>query len=496
MRSNYLIAIVGALLLGGAWLTPLSLFGAVLGWGAAALLAALLGAISLRGAYLFGFVSLTLGFHWLYRTIADFGGFSPLAAGAIFALYVAVSALQFPLATQLVRALPSRLDMLALRVPLAWASVEVLAPRIFPWQFGHTQIAVLPLAQIADLAGVTTISFLMLWVTDGVRRAVFGAPTRVIMAPLVCGALAIAYGTFRISQFEQLLASAPRQEIALVQANVSIQEKHDIKFFARNTERYIALSETVARPGLLIVWPETVITEWVHTGVGNVRNDPRLPVLGEGASLLTGSLTFDTPERYYNSALAVTSSGAIPYPYHKRILMPFGEYTPFGSVFPWLKRMNATAGDFTAGESVTVFRYPIGDRQLGVAPLICYEDIIPGMARSATREGAALLVNLTNDAWFGHTAAPYQHHMIAAFRAIENRRTLLRSTNSGLTAVVDPLGRTVAQLPIFSDGVLEHEAALLTASSLYRTGLGEIPWWVLAIGSALFLLRLPLSRRR
>ena len=102
-----------------------------------------------------------------------------------------------------------------------------------------------------------------------------------------------------------------------------------------------------------------------------------------------------------------------------------------------------------------------------LSPLICYEDIVPSLARQATAQGAEILINQTNDAWFGDTAAPYQHHIIAAFRAIENRRYLLRSTNSGLTAVVDPLGRTLASLLPYTESVLPMEVSLLTYRSTY-----------------------------
>ena len=91
---------------------------------------------------------------------------------------------------------------------------------------------------------------------------------------------------------------------------------------------------------------------------------------------------------------------------------------------------------------------------LKVAPLVCYEDTVPALARKATLGGSELLVNITYDTWFGRSAAPHEHHLIAAFRAIENRRFLVRATNSGLSAVVDPLGRTIARLPVFSEGTL------------------------------------------
>jgi apolipoprotein N-acyltransferase len=125
-----------------------------------------------------------------------------------------------------------------------------------------------------------------------------------------------------------------------------------------------------------------------------------------------------------------------------------------------------------------------------IAPLICYEDTVPGPARDATRLGAELLVNLTYDTWFGRSAAPYQHHLIAIFRAIENRRFLIRSTYTGYTAVVNPLGKTIAAIPAFTEGKLTVDVALLTYQSSYTQYVGELPWWgVLAIGAGSIVAR-------
>jgi apolipoprotein N-acyltransferase len=167
-------------------------------------------------------------------------------------------------------------------------------------------------------------------------------------------------------------------------------------------------------------------------------------------------------------------------------LIPFGEYTPGSTLLPWLETINANTGGFTPGTEATVFEYPLrrddgSPYTLRVSPLICYEDTVPRLSRQATFNGAQLLVNLTNDAWFGRTAAPYEHHLIASFRAIENRRFLVRATNTGVTSVVDPLGRTIARLPDFSEGTLSARVALLEETSLYTKYFGEWPWWGLSL---------------
>jgi apolipoprotein N-acyltransferase len=169
-------------------------------------------------------------------------------------------------------------------------------------------------------------------------------------------------------------------------------------------------------------------------------------------------------------------------------LIPFGEYMPGSDVFPWLSGLNNRQEGFTAGTEVRVFEYPMRRRDgtaypLKVSPLICYEDIVPALARIATQHGAELLVNLTYDTWFGRSMAPFQHHVIAAFRAIENRRYLVRSTNTGYSAVVDPLGRTIASIRPFREGIIAVSVSLLDYPSTYTRYLGETPWWALCFAT-------------
>jgi apolipoprotein N-acyltransferase len=222
-----------------------------------------------------------------------------------------------------------------------------------------------------------------------------------------------------------------------------------------------------------------------------------LPWIGDGSAFLVGSYAEDRGGRRYNAAFAVHPDGQVPPPYYKRVLIPFGEYMPFASSWPWLRAMSAHAGFFTPGEGVKVFAYPMrrGDGAaytLKVAPLICYEDTVPAPGREAALGGAELLVNLTYDTWFGRSAAAREHHLIAAFRAIENRRYLVRATNTGHSAVVDPLGRTIARLPAFTAGAVAAKVVLLDERTAYARFVRERPWWALLTVS----LGVVIARRR
>lgn len=486
---SYFLACLSALSTSFAWWNPGTHSSSLLGWiGVAFLVACVRSAtLSYRAMLLHGIICNLLGFYWLFHTIRDFGGFGTPLAALVFAMFVLLSANQQLLFLFIFKRLPRSFHDARVATALAWVSAEFLAIRIFPWSLAHTQIAFQEFVQFADVLGVSGLTFLLLWASDGLYC--FFAERRLRpsnLLPLIIFGLVVVYGATSIPRYHH--GSAEPVRVALVQGNVTVQEKHDMKYFTLNLERYRQLSEGVAKPGMLIVWPETVINKFISDGVRNVLDEPRLPFVGPGTSFLVGALTFESQTRYFNSAVPIFDNGTVGRSYHKQILMPFGEFTPFSATFPWLKELNQTAADFTPGSEVNVFRYQSnaeGTRSFTVSPLICYEDVVPSLARQASAGGAEILVNLTNDAWFGDTVAPYQHNLIASFRAIENRRWLLRATNAGLTTIISPHGETVAALPPFREGVLEYDINAENTQTLYTRYFGA--WFDIAV-SALTLL--------
>jgi apolipoprotein N-acyltransferase len=465
----------------GAWSVPSTTTCAVLGWTSALLWCAALAvpARRLRRMYVAGALTYCGGFYWLYDTIADFGGFPPIAALSIFGLFACGSAIQFLIWGFIFEHLPESLSKWGLRAPLAWLVAHRFWIKIFPWDFGHTQIEFLPFAQLAAIGGVTLVTFVMLWISEVVARSkVSTLPAKLLAA---AGAMAsLAYGWTVTDRLPEKFG-APVKTV-MIQGNISLEQKHNIKLPVVNVARYFEISKKVSEPDTLIIWPESTITRPVPGTATDVRFVELLPFLNDGSAFLVGALTYLPPEEFFNSSVLIRPDGSIATPYNKMILMPFGEYTPFSSWFPWLKDINATAGEFTAGKAPSVLSYKLSSgAEVKLSPLICYEDVIPTLARDSVRAGAELLVNQTNDAWFGDTIAPYQHHMIASFRAIENRRYLLRSTNTGLTAVVDPLGRTLASLPIYSESTLPMEVNVISEQTWYTRVPVEAGWLMIAV---------------
>lgn len=511
--APYAIAVLAAIATGVAWLVPGTGESAALGWCSAVLIALLLYRRST--AYLpllwFGIISNFIGFHWLHYTISQFGGFSNHAAAAIFTFFAVASANQLLIFGLLASHLPGWLNPLALRMPIAWTLSEMFSLRIFPWHLGHTQIAADLLAQAADVGGAPLISFLMLWCAEAAVRGLCGSERkRLLLAPAVCLVIVCLYGALQLRRFSNISSMGVPIPLAIVQGNVPVGEKHDRSKVLEIYARYLEASSEVASPDRLLIWPETALTEFIPAQIERRERSALLNQLPEGVPLLIGALSYDTarggetgaPEALYNSAFAIYADGEVPYPYHKLILMPFGEYTPFAKQFPWLAEMNSTVGNFTAGRGVRVFRFLLSSRSsmrrfsARVAPLICYEDIAPALARRATLAGAELLVNLTNDGWFGRSVAARQHHLIASFRAIENRRYLVRATNTGFTAIVDPLGETVAALPEHRAGTLLANAHLLSYNTAYTLYVGDSPWSALLLLSIVAILHDKIRRSR
>jgi len=492
---GWALSLIAAATLFVAWWYPGSSVCAVLGWSSIAFFYAALSAPRqrIRRFFVAGILTYIGGFYWLYSTIREFGGFPFPAAISVFLLFVCGSAIQFIIWAFSWENLPRWCSRWGLRTPLSWLVAHHFWIKIFPWDFGHTQLGFVPFAQLAGIFGVTGISFLMMWVVETIsNRRNVALFARGLAAASFVGAIGYGYWV------QEQISTLPNKPLStvMIQGNVSLQHKHDMTFFTVNREQYLKTSLKVAEMDSLVIWPESTITEFIPANISDVSTSSLLPFLGNGSAFLVGGLTYRSRAEYFNSSILVRPDGTVAQPYNKMILMPFGEYTPFASTFPWLAEINATAGQFTAGEAPSVLSFNLSNgSEVKLAPLICYEDIVPPLAREATARGAEILVNQTNDAWFGDTIAPYQHHMIAAFRAIENRRYLLRSTNTGLTAVVDPLGRTLASLLPYTESVLSMEVSRINYQSTFTTLPIYLMWLALAAITA-FVTLISAFRRR
>jgi apolipoprotein N-acyltransferase len=205
-----------------------------------------------------------------------------------------------------------------------------------------------------------------------------------------------------------------------------------------------------------------------------------------GAKSFTGQL--GGPNfKAFNTAFFADAKGRVLDRYHKQVLLAFGEYLPFAGLLAKLPGVPFADG-FTAGDGPRTFSLSGGYR---IAPLICYEDLMPELSRRFVKDAKAnLLVNLTNDAWYGRTVAPWQHARLAQWRAIEARRTLLRITNTGITSVINAKGEMTEALPIFAPGVLKAQVEILEGETLYVRFGDWFAWAITLITLGVVLLQL------
>jgi apolipoprotein N-acyltransferase len=255
--------------------------------------------------------------------------------------------------------------------------------------------------------------------------------------------------------------------VGVVQGNVDQSEKWNAGRAGFIFRDYLRMTrEAISRGAELVVWPESSTPFYFEEDraagelVRALARQARVPILLGSDEVERGS-----PTRYFNSAFLVRSDGATAGVYRKMHLVPFGEYVPFKRVLFFAAPLVQAVSDFSAGERAVLL--PVGDHLISTA--ICYEIVYPDLMRQFVRGGSELLTTITNDAWFGRTSAPYQHFAQASMRAIEQGRYLVRSANTGISGIVDPYGRVVAQTAIFQPAIVVDNVKLLKASTWYAT---------------------------
>jgi apolipoprotein N-acyltransferase len=363
-----------------------------------------------------------------------------------------------------------------------WVTLEFARTYLltgFPWAFlAYTQYQTLPLIQIASVTGMYGVSFLVVLVNAAIAFA-FLDRGRAAIAPALAVSFALlvslAYGTWVLSLPEMPAGL----RVAVLQGNVDQGVKWDPAFREATLEIYERLTREAAQRGAdLVVWPEAAVPFLL-------RREPearaRVARLASETKrfLLVGSPDLEG-RRFYNSAFLISRDGALLQRYDKIHLVPFGEYVPLRPLLGFAEKLARGAiGDFAPGGEATVFSTPFG--RFGVT--ISYEVYFPAEVRRLFQRGAGFLVNITNDAWYGRSAAPVQHLAMAVFRAVEHGAFLVRSANTGISAIIDPRGRIREQSAIFAEAVLVGKIRDQAAGTLY-TRIGDFFAWLAVAGSA------------
>jgi apolipoprotein N-acyltransferase len=469
--------------------TPFDLAG--LAWFAAVpMLLAIDRSPTLRGALWLGWwagvVETAGGFYWVIDVTQRFAGFPWIAAALVFLAFCATRAIIFLLFTAIVYAIRRRRPTpMVLLAPLVMVICEFVVPQIFPCGQWITQAWQPLVIQITELTGPLGVTALLMLVNGAIYDVATRAPAArsAAIAAAVLLAAALGFGAIRMRQVDDLIAHAPRLKVGLVQPNFAYTV--DGEFSREETLRELAALQEQSRRlehagAQLLVWsegsypialPRNFSADFPADSLAMIRRDFSVP-------LVIGANTVDDEqEDAFNSALLLDQAGQVVGRYDKVELLAFGEYIPGIDIFPWLSNLLPPGtGKFKAGPGpgvLTLQAIPGGLWRLG--PLICYEDLLPELIRKVGKLHPDLLVNLTSDQWFGAHSEPWEHLALSVFSTVELRVALVRSVNSGISALIDPNGRIVTKTyaddpyrePRPSDGLLVSAPKMAGGHTLF-----------------------------
>lgn len=430
--------------------------------------------------------------YWVTNSIHYYGGLPLLLSSIITLLLCAYLSLYPALFSALViHARKIHPSLFFITAPAIWVMLELGRTYIFsgfPWALlGYSQYLALPIIQIADITGVYGISFLIVFVNAAISSVIIDRKR--IAAPVAAIVIIAAVAAYGISRLHGP-HSGDKIKISVVQGNIEQDRKWDPAYQGEviSTYRRLTLSALKERPDL-VIWPETA-TPFYFGGSGpehgKLTKDLKAFVKKTGVPLLFGSPTYeirpDKVVRLRNSAFLLSGAGSIEAVYHKRHLVPFGEYVPLKDILFFIEKMVQAIGDFEPGSNYTVMtvRTSAG-KDIKLGAVICYEIIFPDLVRRFVDRGASVITTITNDAWFGRTGAPYQHFSMAVLRAVENRVPIARAANTGISGFISPYGRIQNASGIFTEAYLTEMLEAGSGRTFY-TRYGDLFAYACSIG--------------
>ena len=452
-------------------------------------------------AYLSGVLWYAGNCYWIYRTMHLYGNIPSIPSLGIlilFSLYLGFYPALFGTLVAALHAKYSR-NLVLLAVPFLWVAVELARARItgFPWDLlGYTQVDNLALTRLAPWTGVMGISFVIaavnaLWL-------IRPANTRLKYVPATVALLLTMIATFAAAHQPRTFREGTEAVATLLQENLSVgaeaignkETKQDMLAAFAQLSLHPTISLVPAQPSQIIIWPEAP-TDFVDTdpllrqSISDLARQANAAVIVNDVAVASYN---GSHPKLYNSASFFLPDGTYAGRYDKMHLVPFGEYTPYKPLFFFV-------GDllddllFIPGSHRLVF--PVADKKYGV--FICYESIFGDELRHFALNGAQVLVNISDDGWYGDTSASWEHLDMVRMRAIENHRWVLRATNTGITAVIDPNGRITATIPRHIRTSVQVPFGYETDLTFYSRH-GDWFAWLCALGTSLFLL-LGLTRK-
>ena len=443
--------------------------------------------------------------YWIAETLVNYGGLNQVQAAASTGALVLYLALYPALFFLICRSLPERSPFFSWLAASAWVLLDWAQSWIltgFPWQqIGYSQYRNHSVLQFASVAGIYGLSFAVVLVNAAIAQAIL-EPRRLpfCAGPVLIGiAGLVAFGNHRLAEVTSTPSGTAYARVAVIQGSIPQEAKWKADRQRRTTDHYIELArnfmaEKRGESYDLIVFPETALPYYL---TDPVFQEYRERVSGLARQLDTPILVGSLEGRrgvsghpIYNRAFLMDRRGELIDFADKVHLVPFGEYLPLPQLFSYLDQLTAESGRFTPGDSHRALALPEGDLRLGI--FICYESIFPGITRTLALDGANLLINTTNDAWFGYTSAPYQHMAMAAVRAVECGLPLVRAANTGISGAVAPSGKVLVATDLFETTAIDLTLPPPVPETFYKRH-GNILLLLCALGLA---VAAAIARRR
>jgi len=428
------------------------------------------------------------GFTWLVDMLETFSGFPAFLCFFFACLVCVYQGGRIGLMGWLFGRATARGWPAATMFVIAFAASELAYPLLFPWYFAATTYQLPALSQTAELGGPILVGSILVAVNLALAEPILarleGRKMKWLRVAVPASALAAAlvFAAVRIPAVDAVAQAGEPVHVGIVQGNLGLIQKREDP--AEALRRHMRLTNDLKAKGVdLVVWSESSVSiPFPERGYEVMIRDEFARSLG--VSTIVGSVLMSVDAidpRLYNTALSIDTRGEVTGRYDKEYLLAFGEYLPFGGLIPKLYEWSPNSGRFTPGTLVDPLPVTLAGITHPVSVLICYEDILPTFTNHVVAVAKPeLLVNMSNDAWFGDTAEPWEHLALAQLRAIEHRRYLLRSTNSGVSAIVDPVGRVMVHSQTFDEEALDAIVHWTHARTIYES-LGDVPWIALTI---------------
>ncbi|MDP8231942.1 MAG: apolipoprotein N-acyltransferase [Candidatus Zophobacter franzmannii] len=352
-----------------------------------------------------------------------------------------------------------------------WISLELyqnFTELRFPWaDIGYSMADFLPLIQIADIGGIYLLSFLMIVINYLIYQSITNKSKKNLISIAVIFAVWLGYGIYRMNTIELVEQD---EKIAIMQPSIPQDQKWDFTYLKDNLKQYTELTKSIADSTTsMVIWPESCLpvpilrNDYYNDMIATLAIQEKMAIFAGFPDRQMIEVDGVEQERHYNAASLIRPNGEVDKPYYKNYLVPFGERMVLLNLFPSLRNLDLGQANWEYGEEINIFEL----NGFRFAPQICFEVAFPEHMYRALKGNIDYVVNITNDAWFYYSAGTYQHAMLNRFRAIEARKQIYRAANTGISLVIDPVGRILKSTELFEQTSIVVPLFTTNAKSLY-----------------------------